>query len=544
MTSVCCRWILLGCVWPLAAQPVIAPNGVMNAASYGAIGPPGSGIAPGSLFVIFGTGLGPATLQQAQAYPLGTALAATSVRIGETPAYLVYTSATQVAAIAPSALRPGTYPVTVTFNNQTSGAVSIPVVTTDFGVFTRNAAGYGQAAAQTVILPEGSVQTLGLAASVRSGEPVVLYGTGLGAIAGAADDQAPGARRTTVTVEVAVGGRVLAPDYAGRSPAFAGLDQINFTLPFELGTGCYIPVGVRANGRLSNVVSIPVARAGRDCDHPFRLSRDILQRLDLNGTAFVALSIMERNKSASGGSEGAGIGFAEMDPNDIEAFVNPVSDPYDASGTPGTCVPRNVDQNLTVPTRPRVSRPRFLDAGATVRLEGPAFSMELRRTPLSGYGENLAGGPGMPAAVLREGTWTFSGSGGSEIGAFRLAVALAEPLTWTNPQTSVDPAQALRIEWTGGGSDPVQIQGSAGMQGPSGITFGSFICTARAEDGSLTIPREMVASLPLGGTGAIVLSQRVRRSGFDVPLARGGPVDGTQFLLTDQTSGSIRVQAP
>ena len=58
--------IILVCIGVrLAAQPVIADQGVTNAASYSILQVNGGGLAPGSLIVIFGSGLGPATLQSA-----------------------------------------------------------------------------------------------------------------------------------------------------------------------------------------------------------------------------------------------------------------------------------------------------------------------------------------------------------------------------------------------------------------------------------------------------------------------------------------------
>ena len=88
------------------AQPVINPGGVVNAASYIRGGFPNSGIAQGSLFVIFGRNLGPAELQTFPGLPKPKSLAGTSVRVsagGTTvDAFLHYTSSSQVAAILPS----------------------------------------------------------------------------------------------------------------------------------------------------------------------------------------------------------------------------------------------------------------------------------------------------------------------------------------------------------------------------------------------------------------------------------------------------------
>ena len=64
-----------------AAQPSVAPGAVLNAASYTPSGLPGAGIAQGSMFVVFGTGLGPQTLERIQSLPLPGSLARTAVSV-------------------------------------------------------------------------------------------------------------------------------------------------------------------------------------------------------------------------------------------------------------------------------------------------------------------------------------------------------------------------------------------------------------------------------------------------------------------------------
>lgn len=88
-----------------APAPVIT-GGPVNAASYTLRGLPGFGIAQGSMFVLFGTNLGPSSLLQVSAFPLPTILGGTFIRaiVGGTAvdAIMLYTSASQVAAILPS----------------------------------------------------------------------------------------------------------------------------------------------------------------------------------------------------------------------------------------------------------------------------------------------------------------------------------------------------------------------------------------------------------------------------------------------------------
>src|SRR4051794_25739720 len=87
-----------------AAGPVLrSQNPVVNAASYRTPGLPSSAIARGSIFTIFGTGLGPSQYAQANEFPLPTKLAETSVAVmvGSTPipAVVLFAYSTQVNAI-------------------------------------------------------------------------------------------------------------------------------------------------------------------------------------------------------------------------------------------------------------------------------------------------------------------------------------------------------------------------------------------------------------------------------------------------------------
>src|SRR5215469_6406820 len=102
------------------AQPTIYSNGILNASGYQPL------LAPGAVFVIFGSGLGPTTIQTATAPNYPTSLNGTSITFaavgGGTPvtARMVYTLATQVAGVLPSSMTPGTYAVSVTYQTQSS----------------------------------------------------------------------------------------------------------------------------------------------------------------------------------------------------------------------------------------------------------------------------------------------------------------------------------------------------------------------------------------------------------------------------------------
>src|SRR5579863_5236037 len=105
--------IILGSATAVLAQPpLIYTRSIYNAASYMPAGIPAGAIARGSIFSIFGSGLGPSAGVKASTYPLQTTLSGVSINIiqGSTTvaALPIYVSANQINAIMPSNAPVGT----------------------------------------------------------------------------------------------------------------------------------------------------------------------------------------------------------------------------------------------------------------------------------------------------------------------------------------------------------------------------------------------------------------------------------------------------
>ena len=260
----------------LSAQPAIrSSNGILNASGYQ------TQIAPGTVFVIFGSALGPATIQTASGPTYPTVLAGTSVTFtptgGGTPidARIVYTLASQVAGILPSSIPPGSYAVTVTYNARTSPPQNAVVVARSFGIATSNSAGTGEAQAtignvnggiSLVRQTSGSVSFGGYTwtlSPAHPGDTLVLWGTGGGADPANDTGGTSGDQTAIGKFSVDVAGTPIVPLYAGTSSGYAGLWQINFALPLSIQPDCATGIQVSAGGQLSNRVTIAIAQAGQ-----------------------------------------------------------------------------------------------------------------------------------------------------------------------------------------------------------------------------------------------------------------------------------------
>src|SRR5580704_13926729 len=144
---------------------------------------PNGAIAQGSIFNVFGSNMGPASLAYASTLPLPTTLSGTQVSVTVTGStvqcFMIYTSAGQVAAILPSTMPVGTGTITVSFSGATSATAPVTVAKSSFGIFTINQQGSGQG-----VIQDGNYNFNSGIFAFQPGETVVAWGTGLGPITG------------------------------------------------------------------------------------------------------------------------------------------------------------------------------------------------------------------------------------------------------------------------------------------------------------------------------------------------------------------------
>ena len=227
---------------PPANQPVPAIGGIVNAASE----QPGA-IAPGEILSIFGLNLGPAKLIAAAPNSDGRLeriLSGTRVLFDGVPGAMLYTSAGQIAVMAPYYLYwKNSTSVQVEYNSVKSDPVTVVVQQSQPAIFTLDASGHGPGA---ILNQDYSLNSPTNPAS--RGSIVMLYATGEGQTDSAGIDGllANAALPTSrLPVSVTIGGVKAPVLYAGAAPTFvAGTLQVNVAVPSTAPVGNAVPIQI------------------------------------------------------------------------------------------------------------------------------------------------------------------------------------------------------------------------------------------------------------------------------------------------------------
>ncbi len=231
------------------AKPVIPSGGVANAASFDNASP----VAPGSYVSIFGTGLSDFTDYPIPAASLPLAIDYVNVSFDvpsaglSVPGRLVFVSPGQVNVQVPWDLQgQPSARVKVTINESLSNVVTVALSPYAPGLFETAP---GVAAA----LDSGS-HILNAGNRAAAGQTVELYANGLGPVTNqpATGDPAPASplAQTTMGATVSIGGKDAPVSFSGLAPGFAGLYQVNVTIPAGLSAGLQ-PVIVSIGGKAS-----------------------------------------------------------------------------------------------------------------------------------------------------------------------------------------------------------------------------------------------------------------------------------------------------
>ena len=213
----------------------LSAPGVTNAASFA------SGVSPGALTTIFGTGFTTvAGVQTATCCPLPTELGGVQVFFsfnGETVPLLAVSSQ-QINLVAPWDLQPGIDPSYVPVIVYVNGAPSLPIMAAfspyQPALYTANGTG--------AIAQHGADYSLITAASpAQPGEIVILYGNGLGPVQPAVALGAPAPSMppatTIVNPVVTIGGAQAEVLFSGLAPGLVNLYQLDVRVPLSTPPG-------------------------------------------------------------------------------------------------------------------------------------------------------------------------------------------------------------------------------------------------------------------------------------------------------------------
>ena len=464
---------------------------VVNSASNAVAGLPNGGVAPGSILVAYGSLLGPATLVVAPGYPWTETLSGTSAQITvggvTTKLLLYYTSATQIAGLLPSSTPAGTGTITVTYNGVTGGPSPITVQASNFGVYT-----VGQNGAGAGIVTFADYSLVPQTKAANPGETLIIWGTGLGAVAGnEAAGPLPG-DLTTLPVQVFVGGLPATVVYRGRSGCCVGEDQIAFVVPTNV-TGCNVPLAVQVKNSISNYSLMSVVSTGRACVPAFSVFPDSSSTIPQPKLLFaqIARQVLPTPQFPGDQPSSDDIQVSPVKLGISGAQLNVLQDVLSF----GSCLV-TVGNNSSGSSDPPIVG--GMDAGASLTLKGPAGTT--RALPKSGFQYTAHLGDTTAGNFLDVGAYTLTGAGGADIGSFIGAFNIPA-FTWTNKPAgngtlNVTRSQGLTLTWTGG--DPkgyVEIQGGSGGNGVGA----GFACIVRGGDGTFTVPPAVLLALPAGG---------------------------------------------
>jgi uncharacterized protein (TIGR03437 family) len=215
-----------------------------------------NGIAPGSLISIFGGSLA-GSLASADSVVLSTTLSDVSaVTINGVAAPLVMVSDGEITAQAPWELTPGPATVQVARTNSMSNSFSLQINQFAPALFNIQLGGLQAIAVNadgSLAAPSGLLGALN-SHPATAGDTLVFYATGLGPVNGGLADGAlpPGSTDTTVNQPmVTIGGMPAQINWAGMSPQFFGVYQLNVVVPSGLTPGSAIPVQVQVGGTAS-----------------------------------------------------------------------------------------------------------------------------------------------------------------------------------------------------------------------------------------------------------------------------------------------------
>jgi uncharacterized protein (TIGR03437 family) len=508
----------------VAATP---PQAVYNNYSFIPPGAPNHVVAQGSIIAIKNS-IGPTDYSLA---PNGVPVAGfggvtITVTVDNNPPVQVlnYYVGPQLAGVLPSNTPVGSGTYTVTYNGMTTAPAPITVVQNSFGVLSADVSGQGPARVCNYALAANYCGSYSLTASVKPGDLITLWGSGLGPT----PNDAVGVEMTnTVKPQVWIGGQSATVQYAGRPGPFVGLDQINVYVPANV-SGCFVSVVVQIGSNVSNVTNLPVEQNGGACSDPLTgLSGAALAALFSNPTFNSGTISLSHTTTAQGTKEAANAAFYHVTTAGL-ANLQQVF-PF---ASPGSCTvwTINVDQNqnpigITLPTP--------LDAG-TVTVTSNGSMKTLTKGSSGAYSADLGSGGFLTGTVS-----VSNGSGGADVKGFTANATANSGFTWTNSAavSTITRANGQEIDWSGEAANSfVTMTGTSINIDLATLTgaLTTFTCLEDASKEKFTIPSWVLLAVP-ASSAIIPGTLTVSNSTAPVSFTATGLDTGLLEFLTSTT---------
>jgi len=493
---------------------------VQNNYSFIVPGAPNYGIAPGALVLISGSAMAaPGTTvtslsDPSKALPQTLNGAQVTVTVGSTTVHpgLYYVIPNYIGAVLPSNLPTGSGTMTVSYGGQTSAGFPITLVGHAFGFDY-----YGGGLAAVTDNSTGALITT--TNSARPGETVVFWGAGDGADTNNTDLSPPTHYDNLSGITALYFGSVQVPIvYQGRSP-YQGVDQMDVTIPSNAPTGCAISVsavsGSGSSAVSSNFVSMPIATSGGTCTDPLAIVSPTegstlsgKTTVKFGGVAVAQTTMPSGTSAAPTVTDEATAIFYSLSGSSLTGFTS------SSQPSLGSCSVTQYN-SLTVVDPYTFT---YLNAG-TVSVTGPPNGTVQMKEFITGIYVAGGGVTGSPAFTIPAsgGTYTFTGTGGADVGPFTTAVSFLNPLVWTNSGSdgTVTRASGVTVDWTGGASGTYAVISGSSVSSSS-VFSASFVCDAPVSAGTFTVPPAVLLALP-AGSGSLQVSNYTNPVSVNIP---------------------------
>ena len=365
--------------------------------------------------------------------------------------------------------------------------------------------------------PDGTVVLNGLATPAQPGQPVVLYGTGLGSAPQSA-------------VQITLGGVAQPVLYAGAAPGQPGLNQINFQIAPGTPDGCYVPLTV-TYGAQSLTSFLSKTSDGLPCHHPFQLSVAAMKLLDSRTSIQTGEIIMTTGIEAPSSDRASRQESAQF----LPLFLNASQIANYFAGTTGSPA-----QPCTIAPSSYGFAGSFLSGGfdpsalgvmtlkhATSTLTLPWTSPPPADSPLND----------LPPPVIAAGSWTASTSGGSILAASSFGFVLPPPIQIAGgAPLTLNRSQSQTIAWSGSGYDSsATLRLTLTAQYPGSPVLN---CSVPAQAGGVTLPSNLLSQFTAGSAAAVSVS--VSETGSGIPYADFSTSNGPLLTLVVWSSTDAR----